>query len=113
MYVLVRPKDYECASSIYAMYMYVCFCRSADNISFISSQCNLLREDFNSVQKKLADDVEYLSGVVADMKISSQQNLESIAKVRYMVYVCMHVCMYARMYVYMYVQYVVCMYVCM
>ena len=79
--------------------MYVCFRRSADNLSFISSQCNLLREDFNSAQKKLADDVEYLSGMVADVKNSSQQNLESIAKVTVDVYFIYGLCMYACMYV--------------
>ena len=75
----------------YGICMHVYFYRSAENLSFVTSQCNLLREDFHSAHKKLADDVEYLSGMVADVKNSSQQNLESIAKVVNM-YVCM--CVY-------------------
>ena len=70
----------------------------------ISSQFKIIRDDLNSVDKKLADDIECLSGVVTDFKSSSQHSLESIAKV-YGVNMANVNCMYVSMYV--------CMYVCM
>ena len=80
----------------------------------ISSQFKIIRDDLNSADKKLADDIEYLSGVVTDLKNSSQHSLESIAKV-YGVNMadvnCMHVSMYVCMYVCIYLS--ICMHVCM
>ena len=87
----------------------------------ISSQFKIIRDDLNSADKKLADDIEYLSGVVTDFKSSSQNSLESIAKVwgeygERKLYVCMYVCrrrpFCAQDLKYMYVCMYVCMYIC-
>ena len=83
----------------------------------ISSQFKIIRDDLNSADKKLADDIEYLSGVVTDFKSSSQNSLESIAKVwgdcgERKLYVCMYVCMYVEEDLSALKTLSICMYVC-